>query len=429
MCMTIKPTAVPYARPPALDGAQHALLKTVAGRPDHTAGGKRRRHLWELGSNAHCPVMGVCVTLDELRRWMGKAGLQHEGRSDYELHLIAVNECRRRTPLAEGVEKSLEQRCRAEIQAFKACKSESAVQNQWRQAARQTDWGNALWAVLTHPHCSFVLEHEVLGEVHMLQHQVGMCTRVDQKQWAQTQQALAVAQKEVEGLKARLQAQTRVWHEKSEAQVQAWQKARDAHLAESARHERTAAELQQLRHTVVDLDARVQLQTEAAQLRDKVAELERALKRREEEGARGSTVPLRKNSVERIQPCPARGDETWQTLRGADQGLPCADWRQRTVLCVGGRVAQVPAYREAVETRGAEFLYHDGGEENNLNQLVGTLAAADLVICQVGCISHNAYWRVKEHCKKTGTPCAFVETPSKSALERALRAMEQTQAD
>ena len=95
---------------------------------------------------------------------------------------------------------------------------------------------------------------------------------------------------------------------------------------------------------------------------------------------------------------------------------------------MGGRVAQVPAYREVVETRGAEFLYHDGGEENNLNQLVGTLAAADLVICQVGCISHNAYWRVKEHCKKTGTPCAFVETPSKSALERALRAMEQTQA-
>ena len=57
------------------DSLHPALLKTVAGRPDHTGGGKRRRHLWELSSNAHCPVMGVCVTLDELRRWMSKAGL------------------------------------------------------------------------------------------------------------------------------------------------------------------------------------------------------------------------------------------------------------------------------------------------------------------------------------------------------------------
>jgi len=48
------------------------------------------------------------------------------------------------------------------------------------------------------------------------------------------------------------------------------------------------------------------------------------------------------------------------------------------------------------------------------------LQSADLVICQVGCISHNAYWRVKEHCKRHGKLCLFVETPSRSALERVL---------
>ncbi|MFW5330410.1 hypothetical protein [Hydrogenophaga sp. ZJX-1] len=38
----------------------------------------------------------------------------------------------------------------------------------------------------------------------------------------------------------------------------------------------------------------------------------------------------------------------------------------------------------------------------------------------LGCISHNAYWRVKEHCKHLGKPCLFVETPSRLALERVL---------
>ena len=58
-------------------------------------------------------------------------------------------------------------------------------------------------------------------------------------------------------------------------------------------------------------------------------------------------------------------------------------------------------------------------------QLGSHLQAADVVICQVGCISHNAYWRVKEHCKRTGKPCLFVESSSRSALERVLTQIAQ----
>ncbi len=37
------------------------------------------------------------------------------------------------------------------------------------------------------------------------------------------------------------------------------------------------------------------------------------------------------------------------------------------------------------------------------------LAAADLVICQTGCISHDDYWRVQDHCRRTGKPCILVD--------------------
>ncbi|MDP1532259.1 MAG: DUF2325 domain-containing protein, partial [Rubrivivax sp.] len=92
----------------------------------------------------------------------------------------------------------------------------------------------------------------------------------------------------------------------------------------------------------------------------------------------------------------------------------------RAVLCVGGRTASVPTYRRLVEGSGARFLHHDGGAEHNVGQLEMTLAAADLVICQAGCVSHNAYWRVKDHCKRTGKRCVFVENPSATGLRRAL---------
>lgn len=89
------------------------------------------------------------------------------------------------------------------------------------------------------------------------------------------------------------------------------------------------------------------------------------------------------------------------------------------MLCVGGRPASVPAYRE-LEEAGARFLHHDGGEQDKVALLDASLAAADLVICQTGCISHDAYWRVKDHCNRTGKPCVFVEQPSRSSLQRAL---------
>ena len=94
--------------------------------------------------------------------------------------------------------------------------------------------------------------------------------------------------------------------------------------------------------------------------------------------------------------------------------------QDKTVLCVGGRSGNVTDYRSIIERIGGRFVHHDGGLEDNLGQLDANLAAADLVICQTGCISHKAYWRVKDHCKRTGKRCVFVDNPSVSALARTL---------
>lgn len=37
------------------------------------------------------------------------------------------------------------------------------------------------------------------------------------------------------------------------------------------------------------------------------------------------------------------------------------------------------------------------------------LAAADLVICQTGCLGHDDYWRVQDHCRRTGKVCVLVD--------------------
>ena len=42
-------------------------------------------------------------------------------------------------------------------------------------------------------------------------------------------------------------------------------------------------------------------------------------------------------------------------------------------------------------------------------------AAAEWVICQTGCISHDAYWRVQDHCRRTGRACILVDLPQSAS--------------
>ena len=86
--------------------------------------------------------------------------------------------------------------------------------------------------------------------------------------------------------------------------------------------------------------------------------------------------------------------------------------REKAVLYVGryvertvseeGRGANVA--QQAIEQAGGRFLHHAGGDDgaDDVAALEASLVAADLVICQTGCVSHDAYWRVHDHCRRTG---------------------------
>lgn len=50
--------------------------------------------------------------------------------------------------------------------------------------------------------------------------------------------------------------------------------------------------------------------------------------------------------------------------------------------------------------------------------LEASLEAADLVICQTGCMSHGDYWRVQDHCKRSGKVCMLVDQPERLQIVR-----------
>ncbi len=85
-----------------------------------------------------------------------------------------------------------------------------------------------------------------------------------------------------------------------------------------------------------------------------------------------------------------------------------ADLRAKSVLCIGRAPESAALAQQLVEIAGGRYLHHDGQDEPDSAALEASLRAADLVICQTGCVSHGAYWRVQDHCKRTGKPCVLV---------------------
>lgn len=94
------------------------------------------------------------------------------------------------------------------------------------------------------------------------------------------------------------------------------------------------------------------------------------------------------------------------------------DLREKSVLCVGEQGAGTSVAQHVIEMAGGHFLHHGGDDRQEGPALEASLVAADLVICQAGCVSHDAYWRVQDHCRRTGKQCVLVDQPLALQLVR-----------
>lgn len=377
--------------------------------------GSRRRRIWDLAQKCHCPVVGVCLPQDTLRKLVNKSLGGKTPSDNYEVHVGAVAECGQRNLLSELLQHELEQRYARTVQNFRVAKTTEALALLWKKTVEQGDIGGALWAALTHPRCDESLEEIIHRNMHMLAHHASAMGCADNAEFNALQEANANLTREVNRLQER---NTRFMAEKSSdierlnaqlVQVRAEGIGKDSCIAF------LDAEMTELKASVSDFESGSRLQRKVEQMTVRQTELEREIGNLRKKLAT-ATKSLDAVNAESSPKEDTTGDEAPE-IRTAPITLHL---QQKTVLCVGGRSGNVASYRDLIERVGGRFAHHDGGLEDSHNVLGASLAAADLVICQTGCISHNAYWKVKDFCKRTGKRCVFVENPSTSSLARGL---------
>jgi hypothetical protein len=373
--------------------------------------GSRRRRLWELEGHSHCAVVGVCLPIAALRRVVDKALGGQAVADDYELHCGAVADCKRRSVVAEAVQRELERRYALAVQQAAKLKTTEALAAWWAEALRRHDIAGAFWATLTHARCTSALAHRIEGEVHMLQHQVGMAVRIDHDRQEALLEENAVLTRALADAQMRSQRQADEHARRTEALQAELMQLRARLVLHDTALAGARADLQALEAAAPGLKGRFELAREVERLMEQHHAQQRAALQASQEAER------QRRRADELQAELARRETPAAEAAPADAA---ARLDARAVLCVGGRPSSVPVYRRLIEDTGGRFLHHDGGDEDNAARLDATLAAADLVICQTGCISHDAYWRVKDHCKRTGKRCVFVDSPSGAGLRRAL---------
>ncbi|MFK3738689.1 DUF2325 domain-containing protein [Massilia sp. TN1-12] len=379
--------------------------------PQEETSGSRRRRLWELAANCHCPIIGVCLPLALLRKLVAKVATMSVEGDDYDLHVWAVHECANRSRMAELLQRTLDERFAGVIRKFKEARDGDALMALWRQAVDSGDTAGSFWAALSHARCDAWLAEAIVRDMHMIQHQAGASVRVDVARFTalQKQNAQLAAELEQTRDKAARSADVKAKETgrlaEQNVQLRADLAQRDAAIEALKRQlEAIQAALPDMRDRERLLRRVDELEARERALNDRMAQLRQRLVRERQEAAASSSPAVVAVPVAPPVTTAAR--------------LALVD---KTVLCVGGRSSNVPNYRELLEREGARFMHHDGGLEQASELLDTSLAAADLVICQTGCISHQAYWRVKDFCKRTGKRCLFVDNPSTSSLSVCLR--------
>jgi predicted transcriptional regulator len=354
----------------------------------------QRKRIWDLPGHYHCSIVGTCLSTAELKKLLSTLGMAAPAESEHDLHGLGVGLASRQDMAGKLLNKALDDRHLLTLKRYARARTLEALQALWREDVKSGDIPGGYWAVLTHPACAHALAREAFGYVHMLSHLVGAANRADIRRLQQLEAQNALLAETIE----RQQVKLRDIAVECRATVQQWQ--RDLAGREMADESPAVDAQASLRSMIADL--RRQLDSETNRRTIAEARLSRAQAEISEARVAATQAQNLAKTLQSEIDAVERGLASRQAEGLEDTPEPAIDLGGMTVLYVGGRPTQLPHLRQAAAARGAAFLHHDGGIEDNGLMLAGLVNRADLVLFPVDCVSHAAVGTVKRACRNAG---------------------------
>ncbi len=97
--------------------------------------------------------------------------------------------------------------------------------------------------------------------------------------------------------------------------------------------------------------------------------------------------------------------------------------KNRSVLCIGGRIKLYSQYERIIAKHGGFFLAFHGGAGDSLDRLPLLLEMTDMIICPVDCVNHEAFLMVKRFFRYTQKPCVLLDRSEVRTFSAGIQAL------
>jgi hypothetical protein len=379
------------------------------------------RAAWEIHDHLKCPVIGICLELQEQKKLLKKTYPVNKINT-FEIHELLVSKLLNENNISRRLTSYLSRKYRAETLDF-FDKDISLFLDTWESHLKKgEETAGLLWVAAIRPDLTEDHTLRIFGSIHMAMHMsLSENTRLGKE--------LCLKEDKNRRLKQMVQDLNKI-NRSSEKE-----KAKPAkELAElQQRHAALKKEMAALR----DSAGNHELETENRQLQESLKTISKALTTYQKEVKalkHQNDKLISKLEKQRGMNLAIKKELEAYTLKisamsRCDETCPSFDLCQKRILLVGGIDRMKVLYRQVVEQAGGKFEYHDGHLKGGIKGLRNQVRRADMVLCQININSHNACLMTKKLAKKYDKPFEILAAGGISGLAEALsgyRSMEKS---
>ncbi|MCW5599964.1 MAG: hypothetical protein KIT59_12795, partial [Nitrosomonas sp.] len=133
----------------------------------------QRCKIWQLKEANRCPIIGTCLSMDELIRFARRFHFEASQDDTFRLHVEMVDRMATRNDVSEAIQKHLDTRYQLYLSRFETAKTDGEVLNLWKKYFNNGEIAGPLWAALTHKRVTDESRGKIYGDIHMHAHQMG----------------------------------------------------------------------------------------------------------------------------------------------------------------------------------------------------------------------------------------------------------------
>ncbi len=378
---------------------------------------KKIKHVWEVDRHLCCPLIGGCLTIEEHKKVLNKAGVSTGKKRPYELHNIIMCNLDDKNRVSQKVDNFLRYKYRKEIPSLRIL-DEGEFLKKWNRSMETGGMESIYFVAAVRNDLSSKIIEQIFGDVHMINHiNLHEINRVKKR----------VTMHEKTNVKlARLFQQQK----KKNISLKKEMSVLKNSITDLANINRTlknlakinncdSKEIIRLRNRNHEFKNRIaQLEKQASRLSSCNKGLERDNKKLEEKN--NNLESFNHQLAEEIKiiadaaPCINKRE----SCRGRD--CPKLSFCPGRILIVGGRTRMKQHYKNLIEAYGGEFEYHDGCMKGGEQNLEHRIRRSDIVICPVNCNSHGACESVKKYCRIYRKPFKMLPSSGITSIFNAM---------